>query len=49
MLFVLALLCHYRRTRWLLFALLGAWTVMKLSQTGGRANLFFLFVAVATS
>jgi hypothetical protein len=49
MLFVLALLCHYRRTRWLLFAILGAWTVMKLSQTGGRANLFFLFVAVATS
>jgi hypothetical protein len=48
-LFVLALLCHYRRTRWLLFTILGMWTVVKVSQTGGRVSLFFLLIAAATS
>lgn len=45
--FMLALLCHYRRRRWPLLTILGLWTLLNLFRPGARTALFFLLLAVA--
>jgi|GEM_PF-4516627 len=49
MMFVLALLCHYRRTKPLLFAILAIWVAVNLSRPGARVTLFFVLLAAAIS